>query len=63
MKISKISISVLLLLLAFSFPVLAQVGPPPSGGSTSGPVDGGVISLLVGIVGYGYKKLKEEKKK
>ena len=56
-------LSALLVILCFSIiPVMAQLPPPPSGGTTSGPIDGGAIALLAGVASYGYKKLKEDKK-
>lgn len=36
----------------------AQGGPPPQGGATSGPIDGGAVALLLGAAVYGYKRLK-----
>lgn len=38
----------------------AQGGPPPQGGSTSGPIDGGAVGLLVGAAMYGYRKLQRK---
>lgn len=37
-----------------------QGGNPPGGGG-SVPIDGGAISLVLGVAAYGYKKFKEEK--
>lgn len=58
-QINKI-VSLLILMLIFSLPVLAQDGfgdPPPDV-----PVDGGLSLLIAGGIGYGMKKLREKRK-
>ncbi len=62
MKIQKIlAVVVTLILVSATVSVMAQGAPPPPppGGSTSGPIDSGVVTLLIGAATYGYKKLKE----
>ena len=60
MKIEKIlAVVVTLILVSATVSVIAQPPPPPPGGSTSGPIDSGVVTLLIGAATYGYKKLKE----
>ena len=49
--------------------VTSAQSPPSGGGQPQGnppatvPIDGGVGALLVGIVGYAYKKLNNNKEK
>jgi hypothetical protein len=51
------AISVLVFFLSMSIVAMAQ--PGGSGGSGgSAPIDGGILALLAGIVGYGYKNYK-----
>lgn len=37
-----------------------QGGNPPGGGGAV-PIDGGAVSLVIGVAAYGYKKFREEK--
>lgn len=58
-QINKI-VSLLILMLIFSLPVLAQDGfgdPPPDV-----PVDGGLTLLVAAGIGYGAKKLRDTKR-
>ena len=50
------------LLICLSYVANAQGGPPPQGGSTGGPIDGGAIGLLIGAAVYGYSKLQNKEK-
>lgn len=34
-------------------------GPPPSGG-TGAPIDGGASILVLSVIGYAYKKIKDK---
>ncbi|NVK03655.1 MAG: hypothetical protein HWD92_02485 [Flavobacteriia bacterium] len=45
-------------LLFWSFLCLAQPGSP----DTPTPIDGGVLALAAAGVGYGFKKIKENKR-
>lgn len=38
-------------------------GGAPPGGGAGAPIDGGVIGLLLGIVGYAYRQLNQSKEK
>jgi hypothetical protein len=49
-----------LMLVASSLMAQGPGGPPGPPGGTSGPIDGGVLSLLVGAAAYGYKQLKQQ---
>lgn len=65
MKKGKVIAAVLVMMLALCKLSMAQGpgGPPPGpGGGTGGPIDGGVIMLVIGAAAYGYTKLKENKK-
>ncbi|MDB5285036.1 MAG: hypothetical protein JWO06_4111 [Bacteroidota bacterium] len=62
MKSAKI-VSILSVLFVFiALSANAQGGPPPQGGSTSGPIDSGALVLLVGAAVYGYNRLKTNEK-
>ena len=43
-----------------SVSVMAQAGPPGPPLGTNSPIDGGVLSLLVGAAAYGYRNLKSK---
>ena len=64
-KSSKI-ITVVVLLIFFMLPMflLAQNDPPPGGGgSPDSPIDGGLSLLIAAGIGYGAKKVHDNKKK
>jgi hypothetical protein len=60
MKNSSVLCVIFMGVLMFSTLIVsAQGGPPPQGGSTSGPIDGGALGLLVGAAVYGYQRLRQ----
>jgi hypothetical protein len=60
-----VTIAACISLMVMGVSVMAQGpgGPPGPPGGTSGPIDGGAISLLIGAIAYGYKQLKADNKK
>lgn len=53
--------SLMVMLMLVSAPVLAQ-GPPPPVSSAPDSIDGGISILLIGAAVYGYYKLKQAEK-
>jgi hypothetical protein len=50
--------------LVFTFISLSvMAGPPPPPPNTDGPIDGGVVALLIGAAIYGYIRLKKTEEK
>ena len=51
--------SVVFIMTGISLMAQGPGGPPGPPGGTSGPIDGGVFSLLIGAAVYGYRQLKQ----
>jgi hypothetical protein len=52
----------ILCLMIASAPLFAQ-NPPPGNPSGASPIDGGVFSLVLGAVMYGYRMIKQNEVK
>lgn len=65
MKMTKIIAIAVTFFMCFSTLGLLAQGPPPSGGNGGGagaPIDGGIITLVIGAAVMGYRKMKENRK-
>lgn len=63
MKMTKIIAIAATFFMCFStLGLLAQGPPPPGGGGAGAPIDGGIITLVIGAAVMGYRKMKEKNK-